>query len=880
MPRHQSPEDIAANPTSPPTSATSSGSSPTSALRNRQSVEVGAPRATSPVNRNINSRSPQHHHASGSPTTESPASSNALPPAAAVVTSGSRSCTSPGGPAGRVRRQSPKLGTATSRADKNSGPRIILPYHFRRSLSSAKTTTSPKSSIMTSSAAASRPREHHSPVLYDENEEKKSEVGKIKPAVNTWRQSSRHGPRVSIPSLAQSSPSASTFDVKRRRASSGQTMLSEEVLERLHSLVIEGVDRKEDRVLCRDVPWKAFAMCTVTVVVLIAVLVAYFSGRLSSSVQRLAHDSACNSAGCQLLSSEVINRLDRSVDPCDDIEAHVCGPIRWESELVTDTATEMMRVWMQRGALHLESKRRPEVAFSLYNACMAPFEESVIELQAFMSEHGLLWPQYGGVKRHAAYVLLDLLINWGVPYFFELSLRRLPNNKRYSLYINRVKMSKWLRQQHLSDDMGRLKEYANLFYDVYGASDEDRSHIDRMLRLEKDMHHIIEPPDVYDKIQRGTLTELRVSLSSASLFTPSINGETWLQYLNDLLSPHQLMLQDYVLVDDTGLTQTMNELFSRFSNDDLLYTLGWWFAQQFSVIASLDGSVASYGSSAKAAANRPSDCYSLAESRYRRQLFLERAHTSLGTGGMRQVEVLLNNIRNTTLTLLSSISWMDEQTRKEATAIVEATEFEAWKPHIGDNHHGEHHQEKLVARSAGDGEHSVWKEWQVSGSDANDTERDGNRTGDARLALPVPPLPRTGERKQGRTSSYTTVVQGWVDSATSYKRQFPNWPLDDSLLHRHLSYATLVHYDYWWNSAFLQMAAFAEPLFYLDGPPSANYGGLGALVARHLFKAYDYMVSPVKRLTFSLVFCCLAGCSVALGCREISGSLAYILNRQ
>ncbi|KAL3172425.1 hypothetical protein MRX96_043340 [Rhipicephalus microplus] len=135
-------------------------------------------------------------------------------------------------------------------------------------------------------------------------------------------------------------------------------------------------------------------------------------------------------------------------------------------------------------------------AFSLYSACLAPAEECVSQLKAFMKGRGMTWPQYGADNsQHAAYVMLDLLINWGVPFWFEMSLRRLPNDARYSLYINRVPMNKWRRQQKVSDDLGHLKEYAKMFYDVYGASKEDRSHIDQLLKLEKNIHAVVEPPD-------------------------------------------------------------------------------------------------------------------------------------------------------------------------------------------------------------------------------------------------------------------------------------------------------------------------------------------------------------------------------------------------
>ncbi|XP_075558172.1 membrane metallo-endopeptidase-like 1 [Dermacentor variabilis] len=841
MPRRHSPAGIAAERASPAASATGSGSSPTSPVRHRRSAEVVPPPATSPLCRSGNSRSPQHHHPSGSETTKSLPPSDVAPSAVTAAT-GSRSRARRHPPASTPRPQTTELRTAACPTGRENGPRVILPYHLRHGRGGARTTAPmKKASVITNRASSQRSRDHHSSVLFDESEEKNREGKQTEPTVDASRRSSQRGPRGSIPSAAKSSTSTSSFYAARRRASSGQSGLSEEVMERLHSLAVEGADKKEDKAMCRDAPWRTFATCALAVVVVVVVLAAYFASHWSSSPQRLGRDSSCNSAGCQLLASKVINRLDATVNPCDDIEAHVCGPVRWESDLVTDTATEVMRVWMQRGAVHLESKKRPDAAFSLYHACMAPAEESLSELKAFMRDRGLLWPTYGESKLPALYVLLDLLINWGVPFWFELSLRRLPDDTRYSLYANRVQMNKWRRQQQVSDDLGRLKEYADLFYDVYGASKADRSHADKMLQQEKDMHHIIEPAGVDHRIKRGALTEFRLQISAADSFTPYIPSQTWLQFLNHLLRPHKFVAEDCILIDDIGLSQTMNELFKNFRNQDLLYTLGWWFAQQFSVIASLDGGVASYGSAAMALANRPSDCYALAESRFRRHLFLQRAHASLGTAGMRQVERLLSNIRNTTIRLLSFLPWMDAQSRKDAVAIVEATEFEGWKPHLADDRDDADTQEKLQAMNSSDAGSSVWEALQASTTEANETAPVGDRRPDVRLASPVAPLPRIGERQKTRASPRPSVVRSWIDSAISYKRQFPKWPLEDSLLHRHLSYTTLVQYDYWWNSVFLQMGALAEPLFYLDGPPSANYGGLGVVVARHLFKAFDYM---------------------------------------
>ncbi|KAL1417572.1 hypothetical protein MTO96_006127 [Rhipicephalus appendiculatus] len=308
-------------------------------------------------------------------------------------------------------------------------------------------------------------------------------------------------------------------------------------------------------------------------------------------------------------------------------------------------------------------------------------------------------------------------------------------------------------------------------------------------------------PWLRDRIQPGALTEIRVSVGLTTPFTSSYGNATWLGFLNELLRPHQFTMEDYILVDDIGLSLAMDEFLKQFSNEDMLYTLGWWFAQQFSVMASLDGSIASYGSAAMAAANRQSDCYALAESRFRRQLFLQRALASLGHHGMRQVEDILTTVRNTTMTLLSSVPWMDEAARNEAVAIVQATEFEAWKRRLGNDSAEDERSGLIVGSGASEAPRDNFSVTSDTGVAT------GNRHSNARpREFTVPTLPGIVVRRQKPTSpSNATVVQSWISAAINYKRRFPNWPRDDTLLHRHLSYATLAHYDYWWNSLFVQM---------------------------------------------------------------------------
>ncbi|KAH7950685.1 hypothetical protein HPB51_028281 [Rhipicephalus microplus] len=535
MPRAEPTEGVAAKPDlSPAASGVSRGSSPSLMSRHRQSSDVVIPQTASTVSRHDLAN--RRQRVPGSKATKSPSDSKPFLDAAVGRSrsiAGPASSASPVHSPARAQRGAVPASTTCSRY----APRIILPHRYRGGGGGAKRAKSPmkpaaKASVVAAGGLNEPPR---TPVSSDSTEKKSEDEGKTRDSVESVHLSRLQGTRTSISIVAKSSPYESSLNATHQRASSGHTMLSEEVLERMHSLERITLQKR----------------------------------RLPASGER----------GHQPPQHE--RRPLR-----DDIEAHVCGAISGENGLITDTASKMMLMWMRRGAQYLESKSKREctqesgvpllddaasvprteghsqsmrAAFSLYSACLAPAEECLSQLKAFMKGRGMTWPQYGADNsQHAAYVMLDLLINWGVPFWFEMSLRRLPNDA---------------------------------------------------------------------------------------------------------------------------------------SNMDMLYTLGWWFAQQFSVMASLDGSIASYGSATTAAANRQSDCYALAESRFRRQLFLQRAHASLGYPGMRQVDDIFSNIRDMTVTLLHSLAWMEEAARSEAVAIVEATEFEVWKRYLGNHNDDDDSQE-------------------------------------------------------------------------------------------------------------------------------------------------------------------------------------------
>ncbi|KAL3208470.1 hypothetical protein MRX96_039029 [Rhipicephalus microplus] len=118
---------------------------------------------------------------------------------------------------------------------------------------------------------------------------------------------------------------------------------------------------------------------------------------------------------------------------------------------------------------------------------MNPEPKGVYQLKDFMRERGLLWPEYGSTGRHALYVVLDMLINWGIPFWFEMSLHRLPNESRTT--------DTWKRRQQVSADVGFLEDYAKGLYSVFGASKDAYSRIPALLKLQAATHDIIKSPE-------------------------------------------------------------------------------------------------------------------------------------------------------------------------------------------------------------------------------------------------------------------------------------------------------------------------------------------------------------------------------------------------
>ncbi|XP_070379734.1 uncharacterized protein [Dermacentor albipictus] len=245
----------------------------------------------------------------------------------------------------------------------------------------------------------------------------------------------------------------------------------------------------------------------------------------------------CTTRGCQEHLEHLSNTLNKTVDPCRDPMAYVCDKVRWRSEIVSDALTDTLVRWYELGATFLEKQRRPSPASALYQGCVSRkghTYERLEEVLSFLRDRGLHWPQRVtgvGATKHALNVILDLLINWGVPFWLEISLKQLPGDTRYSLHMAYSEVSlhraKWV---NYSKARGKRLEYVRTMYRLYEAGDTPLAQL-RDLVADEDAW----VRAVTEGIASSNRVIMKLRLAHLDQLTPNVSSHRWLDYLNEHL---------------------------------------------------------------------------------------------------------------------------------------------------------------------------------------------------------------------------------------------------------------------------------------------------------------------------------------------------------
>ncbi|KAG0417572.1 hypothetical protein HPB47_005505, partial [Ixodes persulcatus] len=184
------------------------------------------------------------------------------------------------------------------------------------------------------------------------------------------------------------------------------------------------------------------ALVVISCVFLLSVMIILL-WTLRSKKPQAAVLSWCTADGCLEHAAVLTKSMDRSVQPCEDFYAYVCG--NWKHGSlgiinISDAAGIVRARFQQANALMLFNGTSSLASFNrvaaTFKSCIKRGNEdlpsNLRKLKSFMKARGIPWPYEAQGDRHPLDVLLDLDINWGLPdsllaiTFYNSAMKLLP----------------------------------------------------------------------------------------------------------------------------------------------------------------------------------------------------------------------------------------------------------------------------------------------------------------------------------------------------------------------------------------------------------------------------------------------------------------------
>ncbi|KAG0429781.1 hypothetical protein HPB47_023303 [Ixodes persulcatus] len=187
--------------------------------------------------------------------------------------------------------------------------------------------------------------------------------------------------------------------------------------------------------------------------------------------------SWCTADSCLEHAARLTESMDRTVQPCQDFYAYVCG--KWkpyaDETYISDVAGRMRASLQRANAIILFNGSSRQSSFkkvsATFKSCIERNSEdqasNIKKLKKFMFARGIPWPQDPPKDRHPLDVLLDLDINWSIPVLFKTRLFRNPlvavvvrSNSLTDVVLGDEKLREYFEE-------GSVKKRMSAFYTIY-----------------------------------------------------------------------------------------------------------------------------------------------------------------------------------------------------------------------------------------------------------------------------------------------------------------------------------------------------------------------------------------------------------------------------
>ncbi|XP_077520169.1 endothelin-converting enzyme 1-like [Amblyomma americanum] len=516
----------------------------------------------------------------------------------------------------------------------------------------------------------------------------------------------------------------------------------------------------------------------------------------------------CQTSDCHWHAGLFAQRLNESIDPCDDFGAFACSAWTASSSahVKTSAREEVVLGFAEafEGMLTTVQMQMPvgKRALELYRACMdsmAYNDQSREVIRTFMADQGVPWPRQGSSPtslQSPLKILIRFAIRWRLPLWFRVRMLTTARGRPTVLLADNPKMQSWaaIHRRLVRENSGF--EYWTRHYEVLspqrgytGAETaEGRSESDKVFQIQDSVfHELLEERE--GKNETGAMFPLA---NIEEYATSALLLRDWLEELSDhATAAGELNFSgaSRVILKDVGLLAALGRLWAKHSRAELIEALSWLLAQVIGPIADIRLLRLRYDSSAGANSLPRDFCVAQVEDVYRLLVIALSTVSKFPEHRRRDINSRFAQLQKTAVTLVGSLKWLDSTTRARAQNKLSGTSTVLWPA------------QDLLA--------------------------------DSTLSVLYASFP----------TSYTKAAETFADLWIRSRRALYDLETDpvyhDAADMPANMALPLVDYDYVRLAVRVSMQALSWPVYYAHGTDAMFFGGLGFLYATELIKSID-----------------------------------------
>ncbi|XP_037567890.1 neprilysin [Dermacentor silvarum] len=497
----------------------------------------------------------------------------------------------------------------------------------------------------------------------------------------------------------------------------------------------------------------------------------------------------CDSDDCFQHAYMLVLDLNRSADPCADFGEYVCSAWPTTSIYSFNTQQDRWHKWIQESAQLLGSLRVRRgnkaiaKALQLFRLCLkmdaVALQDNFRLLQQFVSDRKLVAPADGTPSAahqpgvHPLDVLLDLAINWQMPFWFDVRFLR-TNGSHLGILIRPGHYEVFWEiavEKFIMEPLGTQYEDGG---DAPRASITNATSsffVDSAILSE--LRNVASGPPKSQPVA--------VRIKEISSVTPSVTSEQWLEFLRKHLAPTFVVTgEDQILLQDEELLVTVNRLLEKYEHEHILTHIARLVNRTFGNVFSKRLQSLPYDDVASLSplTNVSYACEVQVEDTFRLPIATQRIAKRKLNLYRAAIDDLLGDVMRATISLLRSSTWMDAESKQAAIKRIQDTTIQLWP------------REQLIHDE--DALYSLYEKF-PSGS---------------KIYFDELLLVRKATRAVLGTPAYADIM--WM----------PHGGRDPYFA-----------YDAFSNSIHLAMGAVMPSLFYASATKSINYAGAAALLA-------------------------------------------------